>query len=119
LFEAELTAFLAALCNAYDVILSVDTLVYFGELKPVFEAAFRALRPRGVLVFTAEKSHRTESFELRPHGRFCHGESYLRNALESSLFSIVSCNSVVLRRELGENVDGFLIEAQVLKEADS
>jgi predicted TPR repeat methyltransferase len=116
LFEAELTGFIAALTNAYDLILAADTLVYFGDLKPVFEAASGALRARGTLIFTVEKSERSQAFELQPHGRYCHSEHYLRSTLEASGFTIVSVDSVVLRRELGEDVQGFLIEALVSKE---
>ncbi|MGH8549945.1 MAG: tetratricopeptide repeat protein [Methylococcales bacterium] len=119
LFEAELTGFIATLSNAYDVILCADTLVYFGDLKPVFEAAFGALRPRGTLIFTVEKSDRNQAFELQPHGRYCHSEHYLRSTLETSGFSIISCESVVLRRELGEDVQGYLIEALVSKKPPS
>lgn len=119
LFEAELTGFIAALSNTYDVILCADTLVYFGDLKPVFEAAFGALRTGGTLIFTVEKSDHSQAFELRQHGRYCHSENYLRSTLEVSGFSIVSCDSVVLRRELGEDVQGFLIEALVSKEQPS
>ncbi|MCI0668420.1 MAG: tetratricopeptide repeat protein [Methylococcaceae bacterium] len=116
LFEAELTGFIAALSEAYDAILSADTLVYFGDLKPVFKAAFGALRPGGVFVFTVEKSVHERDFELQPHGRYCHSGDYLRSTLEASGFSILSCDSVILRRELGEDVQGLLIEALVSKD---
>lgn len=116
LFEAELTGFIAALSNAYDVILSADTLVYFGDLKPVFEAASGALRSGGRLIFTVEKSCRGQPFELQPHGRYGHSGPYLRATLEKAGFEIVSLDSVILRRELGEDVAGFLIEARVSKD---
>lgn len=117
LFEAELTGFIGSLANAYDVILCADTLVYFGDLKPVFDAASSALRPGGILIFTVEKSHRSLAFELQQHGRYCHCENYLRSTLDASGFSINSCECVVLRRELGEDVEGFLMEAVISKES--
>ena len=54
LAKAELTEFLRGCPEAFDVIVSADTLVYFGALEDVFGAAARALRPNGVFVFTLE-----------------------------------------------------------------
>ena len=45
----------ARLPGAFDVIVSADTLVYFGALEEVVAAAAKALRPGGVLVFTVEE----------------------------------------------------------------
>src|SRR5262249_1777868 len=52
--EEELTAHLQASRARYDLVVSADTLCYFGELKPVLGAAARALRPDGLIVFTVE-----------------------------------------------------------------
>jgi len=54
LVVAELTAFLAGQQSAYDLIVSADTLVYFGALDAVLHAVTAALRPGGWLAFTAE-----------------------------------------------------------------
>ena len=78
----------------------------------MFEAAFGALRPEGILIFTVEKSLGARTFELQPHGRYCHSGDYVRSILEGSGFSINLCDTVVLRRELGEDVEGFLVEAR-------
>ena len=54
LIRAELTEYAGANNDAFDLIVSADTLVYFGELKGIVAAFVRALRPRGLLVFTLE-----------------------------------------------------------------
>lgn len=45
LVVAQLTAYLQVHSDAYDVVVSTDTLIYFGDLSPVFAAALGALRP--------------------------------------------------------------------------
>jgi len=54
LVKAELTAFLRERPDAFDLIVSADTLNYFGALEEVAQAAQGALRPGGTLVFTLE-----------------------------------------------------------------
>ena len=54
LVKAELTAYLQSQSRAFDVILSADTLVYFGPLEDMLKAAHGALRARGLLLFTVE-----------------------------------------------------------------
>ena len=54
LMKAELTEFPAGATTAFDVIVSADALVYFGDLEDVLAAAAGALRPSGVFVFTLE-----------------------------------------------------------------
>jgi predicted TPR repeat methyltransferase len=54
LVAAELTAYLAGQPRAFDVVICADTLCYFGDLVSIGEAAARALKPAGLLVFTVE-----------------------------------------------------------------
>ena len=54
LVVAELCAFMRERPEAFDAIVSADTLVYFGALEEVCQAAHHALRPGGLFVFTVE-----------------------------------------------------------------
>ena len=75
LVKGELTAYLQSSPRAFDVIVSADTLVYFGELEDVIAAAAGALRPDGYFVFTVEELVGEEDgaeYCLRPHGRYNH-----------------------------------------------
>src|SRR6266513_1946319 len=51
---AELVSCLRSSPEAFDVVASSDTLVYFGDLREVLAAARTSLRPRGRLLFTLE-----------------------------------------------------------------
>ncbi|QPK63329.1 tetratricopeptide repeat protein [Methylomonas sp. LL1] len=113
LFQSELTAFISACFSGCDVIVSADTLVYFGDLEPVCRAAARALLPGGHLVFTVERSEdsATQDYKIQQHGRFSHSEAYIRNVIKSTDLSLLRLEKVMLRYEAGVEVDGFLVVA--------
>ena len=82
---AEITLWLEQHPRSYDVVLSADTLVYFGELLPVLRASHAVLRPGGWVGFTLEASLGGESgFELTPSGRYRHRQDYVEQALEAA-----------------------------------
>jgi predicted TPR repeat methyltransferase len=115
LIEGELTAHLQAAADRYDLVASADTLVYFGDLRPVFAAAAAALRRGGLLIFTLERAIRDDAegqgFFLQRHGRYCHSEDYVRSRLAEAGLSIREMTFGILRKELGEAVHGILATA--------
>src|SRR4029077_16423873 len=56
LVRGELTAYLQNRHDAFDLIVTADTLVYFGALEDVAVAAAGALRSGGRVVFTVEEA---------------------------------------------------------------
>lgn len=115
LVTAELTAFLDRRAAAYDVIVSADTLVYFGALEAVLAAAAGALRPGGRLVFTTERAEEGEAqggYRLHAHGRYSHTESYLGRSLAEAGFALTSTAVEVLRTETGQPVTGTVALAR-------
>ncbi len=112
---AELTAFLASLRSEYDSIVSADTLIYFGDLDAVMQAAATALRAAGTIIFTVEKSADSESsagFTLDHTGRYTHAEPYVRAALSRAGFEVRSLETVALRQEFFTPVQGFVVVAK-------
>ncbi|WP_083745741.1 tetratricopeptide repeat protein [Variovorax sp. KK3] len=114
LVKAELTAFLVQAPTAYDLIVSADTLCYFGELRPVCEAAARSLRPAGVLIFTLEASsgEDAQDFRLHPHGRYSHREDYLRRVLAGAGLSLEAMQQAQLRMENARPVEGWVVSCK-------
>jgi predicted TPR repeat methyltransferase len=115
LVVAELTDFLRQHPRSYDLVVSADTLVYFGALDAVVAAAFEALRPCGVLVFTAERSEQDAApsgYRIHPHGRYSHTEIYLRRVLDDTGFEVKGVRPVTLRKEAGKWVSGTLVVAR-------
>lgn len=113
LIKGELTAYLGGVRDAFDLVVSADTLVYFGPLEGVVAAAAAALRPAGWLIFTVEEAiDAAEGVEYRivHHGRYQHSRRYLERVLgEAGLeWSIVRAE---LRMESGIPVAGLVVRA--------
>jgi len=114
LVVAELSAYLLSCPRGFDLIASADTLVYFGELHEVLHAAATALRPKGRFVFTLEHAAADTGtgFQIRPHGRYSHSESYVRGALAAAGLILEQVSASTLRKENGAPVDGLVVRAR-------
>ncbi|GLS42239.1 tetratricopeptide repeat protein [Methylobacterium brachythecii] len=108
---AELTAFLQRQAQAFDLVVSADTLCYFGRLDAVFSAAAAALRPGGRFIFSVEKSADLDDFTLHGHGRYSHKQAYVVRALEEAGLRTDTLHDAALRMERGAPVEGLIIEA--------
>ena len=113
LVRAELTAFLVEHSASYDVVLAADTLNYFGALEPVFASAAGALRHNGLFLFTLEHDEGEDlDWRLQMHGRYTHGENYLRKALVESDLEVITLRTDTLRKEGGQGVTGWIVAAR-------
>ena len=112
LFKVELTAYLGDFTAAYDLVASADTLVYFGPLEDVVNAAANALRPGGRFVFTVEElvGDSDAGYVLCPHGRYAHARRYVERVLaDAHLRSVI--DTAQLRLEAGDPVAGLVVRA--------
>jgi predicted TPR repeat methyltransferase len=112
LLKAELTEYLRSSQEAFDLILSADTLVYFGGLEDVVAAGAGALRPGGLLIFTLEHAAGDEAkgYRLELHGRYAHTRGYVEQLLAAAgLASDIA--EAHLRMESGTPVAGLVVRA--------
>lgn len=112
----ELTAYLGKHEAGFDLIVSADTLVYFGDLGAVLSAAARALVAGGILAFTVERAVGEEAslgYHIRPSGRYVHSRAYVEARLTEAGFVDLSFHEVHLRKEAGHWVEGFLVSAKL------
>lgn len=110
---AELTAFLTARPLTYDLVISADTLIYFGELHDVLTAARDALRPGGWLGFTLEaKDGEEDRIELTSSGRYQHTRAYVQRVVAAAGLKNVRIGSDTVRKEAGQPVNGWVVLAQ-------
>lgn len=109
--QGELTAHLAALRQACDLVICADTLCYFGDLAPAFAAAHGALRPGGRLIFSTEESP-GEGFTLHAHGRYSHARAFVERGLAGAGLRIEALRHETLRQERGEPVRGIIVTAR-------
>lgn len=115
LAHSELVAWIAGQTAAYDLIISADTLVYFGDLNPVCQVVTVALKNQGHFIFTLESSDEpmADGYKIHPHGRFSHAEPYIRTTLSNNGLSLIDLNPVMLRYEGGLPVNGLLVVAKL------
>jgi predicted TPR repeat methyltransferase len=113
LVQGELTSYLSSRPESFDVVVSADTLVYFGALDDVVAAAAAALRPGGLLVFTLEHgtSPSAPDFHLEMHGRYTHSRPYIERLLLGNGFEI-EIGTADLRMESGVPVAGLVVRAR-------
>lgn len=99
----------------FDLVVSSDVLVYFGDLAPVL-ANFAALtRPGGWLILTLELAEDGRGWGLAPSGRHRHDPAYLATALQAAGFSTPKRRiDGSMRHELGQPVRAFAVAAQRL-----
>jgi predicted TPR repeat methyltransferase len=113
LIKAELTHYLRDHNEAFDLIVSADTLVYFGDLMGVIAGFAGALRPNGLVVFTLEQAVGDGAgvdYRLELHGRYTHASAYVERLLTfSGLQSTIV--QAELRTEAGAPVPGLVIRA--------
>ena len=114
LVHAELSDYLQRQEGAFDLIVSADALVYFGALETVLQAAARALRPGGLLLFTVEHAVGAGddvSYRLETHGRYSH----TRASVERLLTDVGLQPEIFpadLRMEAGAPVAGLVVRAR-------
>jgi len=109
----ELGRFMAARPERFDLIVSADTLVYFGKLDAVLAIAARALRAGGALAFTIEAlAGGNEPFVLQPHGRYAHSRAYVESSIAAAALVVRRLEPAVLRMENRAPVDGLLVLAE-------
>lgn len=115
LIVGELIAFISKKKEAYDVIVSADTLCYFGQLESVFSAVEAALRPGGDFIFTLERTAASTGatrMTLDPSGRYTHTEDYVRSAIVQAGLAVEKLSNTTLRLELLKPVEGIVVVAR-------
>ena len=112
LIEDEAIHYLAKREEHFDLIVSLDVLVYFGDLESFFAAAAGRLVSGGVFAFSFETGQDAD-YGLRSSGRFAHDPAYIER-LYGANFNCVSCVSTTLRLEANQPVAGHLVVLQRL-----
>lgn len=101
----------------FDLIVSSDVLVYFGDLAAVMANFARILRPGGWVVLTVEDAGTPTGpgWSLSPSGRHKHSLSYLDATLRKAGFAAPKVtHGFDLRHEFGAPVRGLGVAAQRL-----
>jgi len=103
LMECELRNALCDLSCRYDLILAADVFIYIGDLRDLFSAVSRALRPGGLFAFTIEVWNGSDDYRLLPTRRYAQSISYVLQLAREVALEEVAHREATLR--LGENLD--------------
>lgn len=106
LLLGDVTLALSASIAAYDLVVSTDVFIYFGDLQRVFELVYAALRPGGMFAFSTESAEHVDQYELRVSGRYAHAAEYISRLARGVALDEVSVKTVELRHEFGKPVMG-------------
>lgn len=112
LHKAELGHYLATQPDAFDLVVSADTLCYFGDLHEVLGTAAMALRAAGRIVFTVEALDVGSGLKLQATGRYVHSRQHVLECLQAAGFDQAQVEPAVSRREGGRDVAGWLVSAR-------
>lgn len=110
LHKYELVNFLNLHPAEFDLLISADTLCYFGSLQSVMAASYRAVRAGGHVIYTVEASDDdTCPHRLDPSGRYAHSLVHVSTAATAAGLRLSCVNRVTLRTESGKPVTGWLV----------
>ncbi|MDW3204061.1 MAG: tetratricopeptide repeat protein [Alphaproteobacteria bacterium] len=113
--QQELTAYLNAAPERYDLIVAADVLCYFGDLADAMAAFETALVPTGRLGFSVERllddDQVAGGYRLNQSGRYKHDPAYVSSILEEAGLILIDIAQEDLRSEYGIPVGGLIVTA--------
>jgi predicted TPR repeat methyltransferase len=104
---AEVTDWLSRCTETFSLIVAIDTMIYFGDLRQVLIPAYRHLHPDGWLVFTVERGEKPP-FCLTDSGRYAHTATHITEAAQDAGFCVSRVSEGFLRYEYGEPVTALI-----------
>jgi predicted TPR repeat methyltransferase len=103
---AEITSWLSEAREPFDLIVSCDVIIYFGDLHRIVAAAAERLRPGGVFALSMERSEHAP-FHLTDTGRYAHHPDHVRDAAAAAGLGVGYLDDAFLRMEYGVPVTGL------------
>lgn len=105
---SEITRWLCANQDHFDLIAACDCLIYFGDLRQVLAPAARRLKRNGVFAFSLERGNQYP-FRLADSGRYTHHAQHIREAAAEAGLRVARLEEAFLRMEYGEEVTGLYV----------
>ncbi len=93
--------------GSLDLIVAADSLVYVGDLAPLFAAVWTALTADGLFAFSVETCEGDE-FRLEPTMRFAHSQRYVETIARRLSLRPLLIQSASTRREAGADAPGLI-----------
>lgn len=94
-----------------DLVVAADVFIYVGALEGIVGAVADMLADGGIFAFSVETLAGGGDFTLRPSRRYAHSEAYARRVLSANGFAVLSLESMVIRHDRRDPVEGLAIVA--------
>jgi predicted TPR repeat methyltransferase len=94
-----------------DLVVAADVLIYIGALEGIVGAVADMLADGGLFAFSVEALAAGGDFALRPSRRYAHSEAYARRVLATNGLAVLSMESMVIRHDQRNPVEGLAIVA--------
>ena len=104
--QGEITEWLGREETPFDLIMSCDCLIYFGDLGPIVQAVAKRLVPGGIFAMSMERGNRDPYF-LTDTGRYTHHPDHVRDVAAKAGLTVAYINDAFLRFEYGDEVMGL------------
>jgi predicted TPR repeat methyltransferase len=102
----EITAWLEGSHESFDLIVSCDVLIYFGDLRDIVVAAAKRVKAGGLFALSMERGERFP-FQLTDTGRYAHHPDHVREAAAAAGLTVAYLDEAFLRMEYGVPVTGL------------
>jgi predicted TPR repeat methyltransferase len=114
LVVSDLVYFMANKPLSFDLVVSADVLNYIGDITPLAQAAYLALRPGGVCAVSIESLNDDvgSPFLLAPNGRYQHTSQYVHEIFTNAGFVVDPLQKTSVRVEYGIPVNAWIVIAQ-------
>jgi predicted TPR repeat methyltransferase len=94
-----------------DLVVAADVFIYVGALEGIAGAVADMLADGGMFAFSVETLAGGGDFALGPSRRYAHSEAYVRRVLPANRFAVLSLESMVIRHDRRDPVEGLAIVA--------
>jgi len=96
----------------YDLVIASDVFIYIGNISELVKLINNNQSNSGYFIFSIEKSFNHETFNLRSTGRYSHNTSYIERIISNAAYRIIKSFATVIRKENGEDIDGYIYLCQ-------
>jgi predicted TPR repeat methyltransferase len=94
-----------------DLAVAADVLIYLGALDRIVGAVAGMLAEDGLFAFSLETLAGDDDFALLPSRRYAHSEAYARRLLAANGLAVLSLESVIIRHDRRNPVEGLSVVA--------
>jgi predicted TPR repeat methyltransferase len=98
-----------------DLVAAADVFIYLGALDRIVGAVAGMLAEDGLFAFSLETLAGGGDFALLPSRRYAHSEAYARRLLTANGLAVLSLESVIIRHDRRDPVEGLAVVAGFLE----